>query len=228
MAEQGTSEFERHLRVGAERLGLSLTEDGIRKLLVHNNLLLKWSGHVNLTTVRDPVGMAERLYLDSAALMRYLEKDSSLHDVGTGAGFPGLVLKALMPELDVTLTEARRKKVSFLKQVVREMQIEKGIEIRWARLGWEDCASPGAKWVEVVSRAAFPPPDWLAAGWRLVAPGGRLWILLGSADEANPAELEWLRSRLPGGLVHEKTMEYRLPFCGIRRLLVSLRRPAQC
>ena len=111
--------FLRRLTEGGEHLGLDLPKEGISRLQCHYRLLCKWADRVNLTTIRDPGQRAERLYLDSAVLTEHIPAGVGLHDVGTGAGFPGLVIKALRPDLQVTLTEARRKKVSFLKQVAR-------------------------------------------------------------------------------------------------------------
>jgi len=213
------------LTEGGEQLGLDLSEDGISRLLCHYRLLVKWADKVNLTTILDPGQMAELLYLDSAVMGKHIRENARLHDVGTGAGFPGLVIKALRPELPVTLTEARRKKVSFLKQAARDMGLAQGLEIKQRRLGWE-VADKGELWTEVVSRAAFPPPEWIRLGAPLVASGGRLWICAGTthpevADEEDdyPGEIkDWP----PGGFSLGPVHSYRLPKTGRRRRLVTL------
>jgi hypothetical protein len=276
----GESIFLGRFSQGCERLGIEITDEGVSRLLVHFNLLEKWADRVNLTTVRDPEEMAELLYLDSAVLQKHLDPDTRLHDVGTGAGFPGLVVKALRPDLQVTLTEARRKKVSFLKQAAREMGLSEGLDIRHQRLGWEPrrttdpenlrgpqrfseyCAGhwvaaertqghrtnrgSGAvpvsaangfgaaeprreqeQWPEVVSRAAFPPREWVRHGAHLVAPGGRLWVCSGQphGDDRDGLSrtLNVLDASLPKGFDRGPVHAYRLPFCGRKRLLVPLR-----
>lgn len=215
------------LREGSTRLGIEISEDGFTRLLLHFRLLCKWADRVNLTTVRDPGDMAELLYLDSAVLQNFLGTGSRLHDVGTGAGFPGLVLKALVPDLRVTLTEARRKKVSFLRQAAREMNLLEGLEVRHRRLGWEPEAGR-EQWPEVISRAAFPPREWIRQGAKLVAPGGRLWICSGQPHGEGPDGLDRvvadLQGELPGGFELEPIQAYRLPFCGRNRLLAPIRR----
>lgn len=223
----GEAAFLGRFSQGCERLGIGTTDEGISRILVHFHLLEKWADRVNLTTVRDPEEMAELLYLDSAVLQKHLDPDTRLHDVGTGAGFPGLVVKALRPDLQVTLTEARRKKVSFLKQAAREMGLSEGLDIRHQRLGWE----PGGEqeqWPEVVSRAAFPPLEWVRHGTHLVAPGGRLWICSGPphGDDRDGLSriLDVLDASLPKGFDRDPVHAYRLPFCGRKRLLVPLRR----
>lgn len=210
---------------GCERLGLDLPQEGVDRLAAHFRLLCKWADRVNLTTIRDPREMAELLYLDSAVLQKYIPAGSRMHDVGTGAGFPGLIVSALRPDVQVTLTEARRKKVSFLKQAAREMGISTGLEIINRRLGWED-TSDEQQWTEVVSRAAFPPPEWIRLGAPLVADGGRLWICSGTphpeVDDGDNGLIGDLGDNLPEGFSAGPVHEYFLPQSGRRRRLVTL------
>ncbi len=224
-------DFIEYLQQGGRALGLELEPAALERLAAHQRLLLRWADKVNLTTVREPRAMAERLYLDSAVLAPALGASTRVHDVGSGAGFPGLVLKALRPELALTLTEARRKRVSFLHQAARAMGLGQGMEIRWQRLGWAgggrrpqpaDWAEP--VWDEVVSRATLPPPLWVEQGSRLVAPGGRLWIMAGQPHGSGDARADWRSAGLPAGFRLEREQRYRLPFCGLERWLVALRR----
>lgn len=213
------------IREGGEHLGLELPEEGVSRLLAHFRLLCKWAERVNLTTVRDPGQMAELLYLDSAVLAGHIPKGTRLHDVGTGAGFPGLIVRALRPDLQITLTEARRKKVSFLKQAARDMGLFEGLEIRHQRIGWEEAAA-SQQWPEVVSRAAFPPPEWVRLGAPLVAAGGRLWICSGTphpdVDDDTGDELKDLCNWLPEGFSPGPVHTYNLPKSGRRRLLATV------
>jgi 16S rRNA (guanine527-N7)-methyltransferase len=216
-------DFSSYLIEGASRMGLALSKDSIQRLLVHHDLLIKWNKAINLTTVLDPQGMAEKLYLDSAVMYPQLGANADLHDVGTGAGFPGLVIKALLPGLKLTLTESRSKKVSFLKTAARAMDILDGLDIRWERVGERQ---PGTRALnrEVVSRAAFPPDEWIKIGSRLVEPGGRLWIMAGQPHGENEPEPIWDQALSGFGLVLESRVLYRLPFCGRERFLVALRK----
>ncbi|MFO7682404.1 MAG: 16S rRNA (guanine(527)-N(7))-methyltransferase RsmG [Chloroflexota bacterium] len=115
---------ENHLHVQAETLyNLSLSETQLAQFDVYLALLLTWNERLNLTAVRDPHAIQIRHFLDSlsCALVTGDLNGRSLIDVGTGAGFPGLPLKILYPDLQLTLTDSVAKKTNFLRAVVAEL-----------------------------------------------------------------------------------------------------------
>jgi len=231
VSDDAEREFSESLLEGDSILGLVVT-DRIHELLrAHFRILCRWSKKLNLTTVHKPRDMAERLYLDSAIIAPCLPGAGSLLDVGTGAGFPGLVLRVWHPGLHVTLAEARRRKVSFLKQAVRQMEIDENLAIRWERVGWRDKhdGAPVARgYDEVVSRATFPPAEWLNCGAELVAPGGRLWLYAGQphgdGDCGQVGDERWLAEHTPRGFSLAEVVRYQLPFAGLERVVVSFRK----
>lgn len=81
--------------------------------------LVHWNQRIRLTGLTDPRQMVRRLFGESLYLSRVLKLEGWLVDVGSGAGFPGLALKLVAPDLRVTLVEARRRKCAFLKEVAR-------------------------------------------------------------------------------------------------------------
>jgi 16S rRNA (guanine527-N7)-methyltransferase len=111
-------------------------------------LLLMWNERHNLTAIRDPEGVEQRLILDALALVPDLDRvvsalpesdtrRSRLVDIGSGAGFPGLALKIARPQLDVTLVDATAKKVSFLDAAINELDLSgaRAIHARAEALG---------------------------------------------------------------------------------------------
>ena len=88
----------------------------------YEDLLLEWNDKFNLTAIKDPQEILEKHFIDSAYLLKFvsLKKHDSLLDIGSGAGFPALVLAILNKEVNFTLVESNGKKVSFLNEVVQK------------------------------------------------------------------------------------------------------------
>ena len=146
------------------------------------DLLLRWNSRINLTAVRDPEQIVTRHFGESLfagqVLARHLGlgADTTLADVGSGAGFPGIPIKLLVPELDLTLIESHNKKATFLREVVRALGLE-GVSVFCGRAeqwtGTADIVTLRA--VEQFARA-MP----LAA--RLVRDDGILCLLIGGGQ----------------------------------------------
>ena len=135
--------METHLRKGLAELGLG--DDAAPSLLRFGELLLEKNKVMNLTAIKEPAQVAALHFLDSAALLGCADlRGKSLVDVGTGAGFPGMVLKLMVPELRLTLVDSLGKRLDWLGEVCGALGLE-GVERRHARAeelalqsGWRD------------------------------------------------------------------------------------------
>ena len=105
---------------------ISASSQQIEQILLYLNLLLKWNDKVNLTAIRDPLEILHRHFCECmfAAESVPIER-GRLADVGSGAGFPGLPLKIMRPELEIFLIESNLKKATFLAEVIRELALVK-------------------------------------------------------------------------------------------------------
>lgn len=110
---------ETRLRQLLEPFGLDLSSAQAEQILAYLHLLLRWNQKINLTAIRSPEGCVTRHFGESLFVARHIEFRGSLLDVGSGAGFPGLVLKISFPQLAVTLLEPVGKKRAFLKEAAR-------------------------------------------------------------------------------------------------------------
>jgi 16S rRNA (guanine527-N7)-methyltransferase len=95
------------------------------RLSSYLDLLLKWNARTNLTAIRDPEEIVRRHFGESLFAARHLDpKASTVLDLGSGAGFPGLPIAIFHPEIQVTLAESQNKKASFLREVVRTLGLK--------------------------------------------------------------------------------------------------------
>lgn len=103
--------------------GLSLGEEALAGLETYAAVLRDWNQRMNLTAITDDEGIAVKHFLDSLALLRYLElpQGAQVADVGTGAGFPGVVLKIARPDLRLTLIDGHGKRITFLEALLGEL-----------------------------------------------------------------------------------------------------------
>jgi 16S rRNA (guanine527-N7)-methyltransferase len=103
------------------------------KLSLYLELLLKWNARTNLTAIRDPEEIVRRHFGESLFAGRHLAPEANtVLDFGSGAGFPGLPIAILRPEITVTLAESQNKKATFLREVVRTLALQ--VEIWAARV----------------------------------------------------------------------------------------------
>lgn len=110
---------------GAKELGINLSDDSANKLLLYMKLLIEWNEKINLTAITQPDDVITKHFLDSMSVFntKYIKDTDTVIDVGTGAGFPGLVLKIVKPDLKITLLDSLEKRLNFLKAVCNELDI---------------------------------------------------------------------------------------------------------
>ncbi len=106
-------------------LRIELSSSQINAFLAFENLLLGWNEKFNLTSITDPEDIHIKHFLDSLTVLRLIQNSDefSLIDIGTGAGFPGIPLKIMLPEMALTLVESSQKKSEFCKAVVNELHL---------------------------------------------------------------------------------------------------------
>lgn len=124
---------------GAGELGLTLSAEQIQGFRLYYQLLCAWNRRVNLTAITEAEEVQRRHFLDALTVLAVLDGGQSpsqeplrLLDLGTGAGFPGVPLKIVRPELRLTLLEATAKKTRFLAALVEALRLE-GVEVLTGR-----------------------------------------------------------------------------------------------
>jgi 16S rRNA (guanine527-N7)-methyltransferase len=173
-----------------------LTETALEQVRAYLDLFLKWNAKLNLSAVRRPEDIVTRHFGESffAAKSWLIGRVSSVIDLGSGAGFPGLPMAIYSPETKVVLIESQNKKATFLKEAIREMGL-KNAEVFAGR--GEDF--PGRSPL-VTMRAVekFGLAVTLAA--QMVEPGGKLGLMIGVDRQRElPGEFQWeVGNSIPG------------------------------
>ncbi|MBQ4120337.1 MAG: 16S rRNA (guanine(527)-N(7))-methyltransferase RsmG [Clostridia bacterium] len=103
--------------------GVEITPETIGKLNLYGNLLIAWNEKINLTAITEPEDVLYKHFYDCILFFKNSEipKNAKIIDVGTGAGFPGLVLKIVRPDLEVTLLDSLNKRITFLNDVIEKL-----------------------------------------------------------------------------------------------------------
>jgi len=199
---------------GARQLGLEISEQGLALLLTYLGELLKWRRKVNLIARDTPEAqVVENHFLDSLTLMPLIQgAQAHLLDVGTGAGFPGMVLACVMPQVRFTLVEPRQKRVSFLRHVIRTLGLT-NTEVVADRIEphlqqWQ------GNFTHITSRAVAEPGLFLPLIGGLVTPEVRVLLML--AHEEALAGIDTLDDNR-WRIVEQHRL--RLPFSEAPRLL---------
>lgn len=113
----------------ASKNQISISDTALDQLDQYADLLVEWNEKINLTAITDPDGILYKHFLDSLMILKYVDipKNSSLIDIGTGAGFPGLVLKIVRPDLQVSLLDGTQKRLNVIADI--ESHLETSTEL---------------------------------------------------------------------------------------------------
>jgi 16S rRNA (guanine527-N7)-methyltransferase len=157
---------------------LTLSEDQIAQVVAYLELLLRWNGKINLTSIRDSAECVSRQFGESLYLGRCVDLRGKLLDIGSGAGFPGLCLKILFPLLAVTLLEPVAKKRGFLKEAARVCGMS-GVEVRRERLEeFAGVAGAVETYDAATARAVGNLRELVPLAAKCLVAGGRLYLWL--------------------------------------------------
>lgn len=109
-----------------KNLGIDITEEKLNKLDKYYDLLIEWNNKINLTRITDKEEVYLKHFYDSLTLTKVIDLNTckNLLDFGTGAGFPGMVLKIFFPELKVTLLDSNNKKIKFLTELQEKICVD--------------------------------------------------------------------------------------------------------
>jgi 16S rRNA (guanine527-N7)-methyltransferase len=208
---------------GAEAIGIRLGQTELDHFAVYYRELLLWNRRINLVSEKSSREIVIRHFLDSlTAAPSITRRDGLLIDLGSGAGFPGIPLRIVLPELQLMLVESSRKKTSFLSHIVRTLPLE-GVTVVRERIE----ALIGEKALAgscdtVLSRAAFKLPQLIRMASFFLNAGGILIAMKGTALGEEMAEAETILSVV--GMTLTACRDIRVPETDLLRKILIYQR----
>jgi len=218
--EIGYREWQRFIIDSARKLGLAIDEGFSAQFAAHASELIKWNRKINLTAITNPRDIAIKHFLDSLAPAQYIPEEARLLDIGSGAGFPGIPLKILKPSVSVLMIDGVRKKVNFLKHMIRTLNLDniEALQIRSENLA-QDPEFVNSFDV-IISRALSDLKPFVKGALPLLAPQGAIMAMKGKID---PQELDAVRTNAPADQYSLKIKTYRLPSMKAPRSIVIIK-----
>lgn len=204
-----------------KNLNISITEEKINKLDIYANFLLEYNKHTNLTAIRNIEDVYLKHFYDSLTLTNYIDLNNynSLVDIGSGAGFPGLVLKIFYPHLHVILIDSNNKKVTFLQEIIKKLNLN-NIEAINTR-SEEYAINHKDEYDIVTARAVTSMPILSELCLPLVKVGGYFIPLKAEVrEELNKAKP--LIQELKGNI--EEIKEFTLPIEDAQRTIIKIKK----
>ena len=219
-------EIKDYILQATENFKFKFNEIQITQLETYYNLLVEWNEKMNLTAITDAQGVAVKHFADSVSVLNYVDipHNSSIIDVGTGAGFPGVVLKIARPDIKLTLLDSLNKRLFFLQNVLGEINLsadlihsraEDGGRDKNLRESFDYAVSRAVANMNVLSEFCLP---YVHVGGSFLAFKGR-----GAESEISAAKSA---IKTLGGKIAE-TYNFALPFDGGERAIVQIRKIAE-
>ena len=196
------SEFEKIFIEEAQKINIELDKNQIEKFYKYMDLLIEWNEKINLTAITNRKDIIVKHFIDSLTIQRYLSDAVNIIDVGTGAGFPGIPIKIVNPNLKVVLVDSLNKRINFLQDVIKKLNLD-NIEVIHARA--EDLGQ-NKKYREafdiVTSRAVANMSVLSEYLLPLVKVGGKCICMKGSEIEEELENSKYAIKILGGKAVH--------------------------
>lgn len=215
-------EFIEKISTQTQKLGIDITSQQAEKFYLYTNILLEWNEKINLTAITEKNEIIQKHFIDSLTINKYIDENASIIDVGTGAGFPGIPLKIIRDDINVTLLDALNKRINFLNEVIEQNELT-NIETIHARA---EEAGKDKKLREsfdiTTSRAVAPLNILVEYLLPLTKIGGKCICMKGSNAKEEIENSKNAINILGGKL--EKIEELELPDSNIKRTIIVIKK----
>lgn len=201
--------FKKEMNINLMALNLKLNDSQIKNFYDFMNLLIEKNKVMNLTGITEPKEVILKHFIDSLTVLKYINENDNIIDVGTGAGFPGIPLKIAENSLEITLLDSLNKRINFLNEVIEKINLNKVKTIHGRAEDFGQDFKYREKYDVAVSRAVAPLNVLLEYMLPFVKVGGKCICMKGNnCDE----EIENSKRAIEilGGKI-EKIKKFNLP-----------------
>ena len=203
-----------------EKLGIEVTKNKLNQLEKYYELLIEYNKVMNLTGIIEKEEVYLKHFYDSLTIAKIidLKKEETLCDIGTGAGFPGIVLKIFYPNLNITLVDSLNKRINFLNEVIKELKLEK-IETIHTRM--EEYAKYNIEQYDVVTARAVAQMYFLLEVSVPMLKVGKYFIAMkGNVDK----EINYQKTLEKLNCLQIDLIEFKLPIENSNRALIKIKK----
>lgn len=213
--------WKKTLKEQGEKQQLILKEEQLEMFYSYMKLLKEWNEKMNLTAITEPYEILQKHFIDSLTIAPYIQNNTSIIDVGTGAGFPGIPIKIANNTISVTLIDSLAKRIHFLEEVIATLQLSNidTYHIRAEEAGKDK--SLREQFDIAVSRAVAPLATLVEYLLPFVKIGGKCICM--KANKGEEIQNSYKAIKALGGEI-EKIEEFTLPDSDIKRTLIIIKK----
>lgn len=210
--------FEEIFNKYLKEIKIELNKEQIEKFYKYMNLLIEWNKKINLTAITDPEEIILKHFVDSLTIAEHIEENSKLVDIGTGAGFPGIPIKILRNDVEITLADSLNKRINFLNEVIKQLDLKNISAVHTRAEEFGKSKQYREKFDIATSRAVANLSTLSEYLIPLVKPTGKVIFMKGSEVKE---ELENAKNAINilGGKI-EKEESFNLPNTDMKRNLI--------
>ena len=218
-------EFKETMQYYLNELNIKTSDEQIKKFYDYMNLLIEWNDAMNLTSIVEPKEIIVKHFVDSLTVINKIKENDAIIDVGTGAGFPGIPIKIVLPNTKVVLMDSLNKRINFLGEVINKLDLKniEAIHGRAEDLGRE--AKHRETYDVVVARAVAPLNILLEYLIPFSKTKGKCICMKGSNVEEEIKCCKNAIKVLEANLIDKE--EFKLPHTDIGRTIIVIKKEKQ-
>ena len=214
------NEFKNIMKTRAKQLNIELSDIQSEQFYQYMNILIEWNKFMNLTGITKPEEVITKHFIDSLTVLDKIDKDASVIDVGTGAGFPGIPIKIAFPDTKIVLLDSLNKRIKFLNEVIQKLGLKSIETIHGRAEEFGRNKKHREKYDIAIARAVAPLNILLEYLMPFAKVNGKCLCMKGSSSEEEIKNSKNAVKILGGELI--ETEEFYIPNTDIKRRIVQI------